>query len=103
VNQLAPRFAVRKAGGGGDHPLARRLVDCLGLHRWTSRFKPGKFSSTLQYVADVTGWPRRSDRVLPAARATYLWLPQGTRLWVQQSEYELLDPARMRDMFMTLP
>ena len=57
---------------------------------------------TLEYVADITVWPRRSDRVLSTARATYLWLPQGTRLWVRQSDYELLDPAQLRGEFMTL-
>jgi hypothetical protein len=29
-------------------------------------------------------------------------LPQGTRLWVRQSDYELLDPAQLRGVFMTL-
>jgi hypothetical protein len=63
---------------------------------------PGNPAAHLEYVPDVTGWPRRSDRVLSTARATYRWLPQGTRLWVRQSDYELLDLARLRNVFMTL-
>ena len=74
-----------------------------GPRRWTGRFRPGQLSNAVQYMADVTGWPRRSDRVLSTARAIYLWLPQGTRLWVRQSGYELLDAAQLREVFMTLP
>jgi hypothetical protein len=49
------------------------------LRRWTGLFRPGQLSNAVQYMADVTGWPRRSDWVLSTARAIYLWLPQGTR------------------------
>jgi hypothetical protein len=78
------------------------LAGLRHLRHWTARFQSGQSSSALEYVADVTGWPRRADRVLSTARATYRWLPQGTRLWVRQSDYELLDLARLRNVFMTL-
>jgi hypothetical protein len=78
------------------------LAGLAHLRHWTARFQPGQSSSALECVADVTGWPRRSDRTLSTAQATYLWLLQGTRLWVRQSDYELLDPAQLRGVFMTL-
>lgn len=70
------------------------------LGHWLARFRPGDPAhAALAYVATETGWPRRSDRVLAAARATYLWLPAGTRLWQERTTYEPLDAAAMRDTF----
>ena len=52
------------------------------LRHWLARFQPGDPASTATaHIETQTGWPRRSDRVLSTARATYLWLPEGTRLW----------------------
>lgn len=65
-----------------------------------SRFQPGEPASiAIAHIASKTGWPRRSDRILAAARATYLWLPTGTRLWQQGTTYEPLDTTTMRTLF----
>ena len=50
----------------------------------------------------LTSWARRSDRILSSARATYLWLPEGTRLWREDSIYAPLDPAEVRVVFATV-
>lgn len=67
--------------------------------RWIGRFRPGPASDVIADVARSASWPRRSDRVLSMARATYLWLPEGTRLWRQSSIYEPLEQAEMRALF----
>jgi hypothetical protein len=36
---------------------------------------------------------------LATARATYLWLPPRTRLWLEGTIYEPLDTAMMRTLF----
>jgi hypothetical protein len=70
------------------------------LRRWLARFQPTDPASTaVAHVASVTGWPRRPDRALSTARATYLWLPQGTRLWQQGTTYEPLDTTEVRALF----
>lgn len=75
-------------------------LDHLG--HWLARFRPGDPASmAIAVAASAAGWPRRSDRVLSTARATYLWLPDGTRLWVQGTIYQPLDTARMRRLFMS--
>jgi hypothetical protein len=69
------------------------------LGRWIERFQPGLADETLDAVATSVDWPRRSDRVLSTARAIYLWLPEGTRLWRQASEYEQLRQTDVRAIF----
>ena len=69
------------------------------LGRWIERFRPGPANDLLQIVAASTCWPRRSDRILSTARATYLWLPEGTRLWRQASIYEPLQPTEIHALF----
>ena len=67
------------------------------LRHWLARFQSGDPAcAAIAHTASATGWPRRSDRVLSTARATYLWLPDGTRLWQQGTAYEPLEAARMR-------
>ena len=61
------------------------------LGRWIQRFTDGPTNQRLEDVKLSTGWPRRPDRVLATARATYLWLPEGTRLWREKTVYDPLD------------
>ena len=76
------------------------LASLQHLRHWLSRFQPGEPASTaIAHIASETRWPRRSNRVLASARATYLWLPTGTRLWQQGTTYEPLDTAIMRTLF----
>lgn len=69
------------------------------LRRWVTRFGDTPVSDRIQEVSAATAWPRRPDRVLSTARATYLWLPEGTRLWRETSVYDPLDPAEVRSVF----
>jgi len=73
------------------------------LRHWLARFQPGDpaYAATAQ-TASATGWPQRSDRVLSTARATYLWLPDGTRLWQHGTSYEQLDTAKVRTLFASM-
>lgn len=75
------------------------LAGLAHLGRWIERFQLGPASQTLDAVAVIASWPRRSDRVLSTARAIYLWLPDGTRLWRQASEYEQLRQTDVRAIF----
>lgn len=76
------------------------LASLQHLGRWLARFRPGDPASTaLAQAANETGWPQRSDRALATARAIYLWLPAGTRLWREGTTYEPLDTASLRRLF----
>jgi hypothetical protein len=76
------------------------LAGLQHLGHWLARFRPGDpASAALGQIASETGWPRRSDRVLATARATYLWLPTRTRLWQEGTTYEPLDTATMSALF----
>ena len=74
------------------------LAGLSHLRNWTERFTDNVTNCRIQAVHDSTHWPRRADRVLATARATYLWLPQGTRLWREKCIYEELDPGQVRAM-----
>jgi hypothetical protein len=77
-------------------------LDHLG--RWLARFRPGDPECTaIAGAANAAGWPRRSDRVLSTARTTYLWLPDGTRLWLQGTTYESLETPKMHALFASAP
>lgn len=68
----------------------RDSMAALGhLERWMERNE--HYRADLADVAANRNWPRHSDRTLGAARATYLWLPEGTSLWLRGWQYELLD------------
>jgi hypothetical protein len=75
------------------------LAAVIHLDRWIKRFLLLPASEALDAVATAADWPRRSDRVLSTARAIYLWLPEGTRLWRQASEYEPLQQTDVRAIF----
>lgn len=66
------------------------------LRRWVERFADSQANRRVEAVQQSTGWPRRPDRVLSTARAIYLWLPEGTRLWQEKTVYDPLDPAEVR-------
>jgi HNH endonuclease len=69
------------------------------LRRWIERFADTPASHRVEDISRSTGWPRRPDRVLSTARATYLWLPAGTLLWRENSVHDPLDPAEVRAVF----
>jgi hypothetical protein len=69
------------------------------LRRWIERFADTPANQRVEDISGSTGWPRRSDRVLSAARATYLWLPEGTLLWSENSVHDPLDLAAVRAVF----
>jgi 5-methylcytosine-specific restriction endonuclease McrA len=50
-----------------------------------------------QIAADIA-WPRRRDRTVGIAGATYFWLPTGSRLWVRSREFEVIDPQQVRQL-----
>ena len=76
------------------------LASLPHLENWLARFRPADPASTaLSQIASDTSWPRRPDRVLATARATYLWLPARTRLWQEGTTYQPLDTAAMRSLF----
>lgn len=66
------------------------------LRQWVERFADTEANLRLETVKLSTGWHRRPDRVLATARATYLWLPEGTRLWREKLVFDRLDPAEVR-------
>jgi hypothetical protein len=69
------------------------------LERWLSRSEPGPEAESLNAVEESTQWSRRKDRVLSSARATYLWLPQGTKLWQEGTTYDEADVGVIRKLF----
>ena len=73
------------------------------LRLWMERFGDTSTNLRVEAVKLSTGWPRRPDRVLSIARATYLWLPEGTRLWRENSAYDRLDAVEVRAIFRTGP
>lgn len=69
------------------------------LERWLRRFRPGgEEDAKLSQVATDHDWLRRPDRTLATARAIYLVLPAGTRLWSQGTTFVALDDRLVRDL-----
>jgi hypothetical protein len=68
------------------------------LGRWLTRMGSGPEADALDDVEIGTRWPRRKDRVLSSARALYLWLPPGTKLWQEASIYRPADVGLIRSM-----
>lgn len=59
------------------------------LERWLARFDPDSSDAAgVDHVHTETQWPCSPPRTLGVARASYLWLPPETVLWVRQQEDE---------------
>lgn len=56
-------------------------------------------NATVDLAALAPGWPAHAPRTLGAARATYLWLPEGTPLWAGVGLYTRTDPADVARVF----
>ena len=72
------------------------------LERWLERTQPG--SPEHGAVAEIhraTGWPSDTGRTLGAARAVYLWIPDGTLLWQGVGLYARADTDRLRSLLVT--
>ncbi|MFZ4517390.1 MAG: HNH endonuclease [Microthrixaceae bacterium] len=80
--------AKRDSLAGTDH-----------LTAWLHRFRDGSADArALDDLRSAIDWPRRPDRTLGAARAAYLPLPTGTRLWQAPDRFEMLDRTAVHDL-----
>lgn len=61
------------------------------LAAWWRRANDGPPDRHLEQVASATGWPRRTNRTLAAARGIYLHQPAGTVVWSGVERFEPLD------------
>jgi hypothetical protein len=82
-----------------NNAKAASLAGLGHLRRWVERFTDSQANLRVEAVRQATGWPRRPDRVLATARAMYLWLPEGTRLWREKDAYDQLNLAELRALF----
>ncbi|MHB1594833.1 MAG: HNH endonuclease [Streptosporangiaceae bacterium] len=87
------------AHSGCNNAKSASLAGLIHLGNWTLRFSDPAVHATIEDVRAATGWPRRPDRILATARATYLWLPDGARLWKRGTEYEPIDTVAARALF----
>ncbi len=59
---------------------------------WRARVEPGSdVAGELVQLAEDTAWERAPERSLSVARAIYLRLPDGYRLWLRAREFAELD------------
>lgn len=69
------------------------------LERWLARFDPESASAAgIEHVHSETQWPRNPARTLGVARASYLWLPPETMLWVRNRDLEPADGDRLHEL-----
>lgn len=65
--------------------------------RWLARL--GDDAPVLGQIADAKRWPSDRDATLAAARAIYLRLPSGFKLWRDGNEFESADPRALMQAF----
>lgn len=88
------------AHGSCNESKSSSLAALDHLERWMNRFDPGSAGDlVVASVSEDVGWPRRSDRTLAAARASYLWLPSQARLWCSRRTLEPVDRDRLHAVF----
>ena len=68
------------------------------VEHWAARFSgdSGALSQQLSEIAQRSGWERHPERTLNTARAMYLRLPDGVRLWVRKREFVPVGDQRDR-------
>lgn len=95
-NTLDNFVAVHGACNGAK---SASLAALSHLERWLRRFdRQGSENLSLCQLAADYDWPRRSERTLATARATYLSLPGGTRLWDQGNTFVPLDSKLLLEL-----
>lgn len=73
------------------------LAATVHLERWLERTRAGsRAAAALAEVQTATGWPNDEERTVGAARAAYLWVPDGTLLWQDVGLYARADAGRLR-------
>jgi len=69
------------------------------VKRWTARFdSKGRVFSSLRTIAERQMWEHHPQRTLGVARATYLHLPNGVKLWIAKKDFENADPVLLAQM-----
>jgi len=68
------------------------LAAAAHVDHWRARTRSGSpVSAEFDRLAEATGWTRHPDRTLGVARALYLRLPEGARLWLRGEEFVTAD------------
>jgi len=72
------------------HPACNRqkrdfLASAPHLARWTQRLCDHDLA--LSQIAETVAWPRNTARSLSVIRSTYLKLPDGVALWLEQNRF----------------
>jgi diadenosine tetraphosphate (Ap4A) HIT family hydrolase/5-methylcytosine-specific restriction endonuclease McrA len=64
------------------------------VKRWIGRFDTNtKLCSDLKAIGEQQLWEQHAERTIGVARATYLHLPNGAKLWITRKEFENADPT----------
>lgn len=72
------------------------LASAEHLEAWVDRVSAP--NAALAQLRSSGLWPSEPARSLGAARATYLWVPEGTPLWSAVGLYRRADPRRLRSI-----
>jgi 5-methylcytosine-specific restriction endonuclease McrA len=75
------------------------LAASAHVKQWVERFDvSGTLWSDLKTIADQAMWEQHSERTIGVARATYLHLPSGAKLWIGKKDFENADPIILGHM-----
>jgi hypothetical protein len=70
------------------------LAGSSHVAKWVKRFDSDEtLSSDLRTIAEQQSWEQHSERTIGVARATYLHLPSGAKLWITKKDFEDADPV----------
>jgi diadenosine tetraphosphate (Ap4A) HIT family hydrolase/5-methylcytosine-specific restriction endonuclease McrA len=68
------------------------LAASAHVQRWAARFDTNaKLCSDLKAIGEQQLWEQHPERTIGVARATYLHLPNGAKLWMEKKEFEDAD------------
>ena len=68
------------------------LAAAAHVDHWRARMRSASpVAAELDRLAEAISWARHPDRTLGVARALYLRLPEGARLWLRGEEFITAD------------
>ena len=68
------------------------LAAAAHVDHWRARMRSGSpVAAELDRLAETISWARHPDRTLGVARALYLRLPEGARLWLRGDDFVTAD------------
>ena len=81
-----------------NHDKLHYLAANCHVESWVARFQDSAVDAMLTEAAHTVSWERSREQTVGIARAIYLRLPEGAKLWKESSMFDDADQSALKQM-----